>query len=117
MTMKNFLSETPVVYENKKINNLNEASELFWEFFVEYARKNDLSEEQIEEFKRLFKEVLLEKKLEYFIEKRISDLFEPIGQSIENSLNAFNPQEKKVNDSFTRIIYYNNKKHRISNER
>lgn len=113
-TKKYRLKHNPIFFSSERNEALNEAYKLFMEAFTDYADQNELTEEQIGNFKEQILSAYLEKKAAYLLEDKLMDFSDYLRKAISFALTKSFKEEEK--DNYTKLFYYNNKHHLVSHE-
>lgn len=109
---KQKFTNNPLYFSNSKTEALEEALRIFIEAFDEYARENELTEEQISSIKELIIDSYIEKRAFYFLENKLSNFNDYINKSFHFALKYLFENGNK--GAATNFLYYN-KKHRLIN--
>ncbi|GAB1397081.1 hypothetical protein MASR1M65_18600 [Saprospiraceae bacterium] len=111
---KHKFRHNPLYFSDEKTDSLDEAYNLFIETFMDYATQNNLTEEEIDNFKKQILSVYLEKKASYFFERKLVDFSDYLNKAISNALTkSFKDDDR---EDMTKLFYYNNKHRLISHE-
>ena len=104
--MKKYNFNNPFVRTSERTDALEEAYEIFIDIFIEYAEKNNLSEDEIIQFKDDIFKAYLTQKSTYLLEDKLGNISDYINfafkQSIEND------------DAIDTKIYYNRRSRLIT---
>lgn len=96
-----------VYASNERNEALNEAYNLFIETFLEYSERNNLSEEQILNFKEKIRDAYLYKRCSYLLDDKIQGFAEYLSNVLSFALtNSITKNEVKKDDEL-KLFYCN----------
>ncbi|NDI99285.1 hypothetical protein GWA97_09375 [Flavobacterium sp. LaA7.5] len=104
----------PSFFSNDRTEVLNTALESLMELIDEYAAKNNMSENEIIKIKKIIIENYLERKASLYIKNKVSNFNDYLSKSLDYAINR-GLKSNNIEEQ-TKIFYYKNKHHIISNE-
>lgn len=110
------LERNPIIFKNDKQERLEEAKKLFLSTLTEFAKMQNLSEDEYTLILKYINEAYLEKKASYLLQERINELSSQLDHALKFAL-AGSYKTDTLKDSFTKVFYYRNKRSSVSYER
>jgi len=110
------LKKNPIIFRNDKQVRLEEAKKLFLSTLTEFAKTQNLSEDEYELILKYLNEAYLEKRASYLLQEKLNDLSSQLDHALKFAL-AGSYKTESLKDNFTKVFYYRNKRSSISYER
>lgn len=104
----------PLSMRNERMQALEEAYNYFNKILEEYSMSKNLNDSDLEELKLLIKEAYLDKKLNYFLETKLSNFNDYLDFAMASALNQ---TTSKQDSSFSSLFYLRHTKQLLTNER
>jgi hypothetical protein len=104
----------PIVFNNHKIDALDEAYQNFSTVFEEYIQKNNLNPDDIRKIKKALLKAYNEKKMTYYLDNKIDNLTNHIDHTLEFALT--NLGQSKKNRELKNIFYLKHTMQLLTNE-
>lgn len=99
----------PLLLSSEKSEALEDAYELFVETFLEYAEKNNLTNEEIIEFQNEIKKAYLIQKSIYLLENKVNHFTDYLNSALCKTI-------KNDETDYVTKIYYKRNSHLVTNE-
>lgn len=113
-TEKTAFLANPIEFNTDRMNALEVAYDHFFEAIDEYSKKNELTEQQIETLRDFVKRVYVERKAGLLIEEKTNDFSNYLNKAFRFALTKSFKEDENV--TWTKVLYYNNKKSLIKHE-
>jgi hypothetical protein len=110
------IEKNPIIFQNDKQKRLEEAKKMFLASLIEFAKTQNLSEDDYKLILKYLEEAFVEKKATYMLEDKINDISNHLDHALKFALTgAF--KNETLKDNFTKVFYYRNKKSAFTYER
>ncbi len=105
--MKNYKTSTirfknPIGFKSPQLDALEEAYKIMVDAFDDFVSQNDLSNEQVEQFRLILSRVFLEKKASVFLGEKIGEISTNFSQALSDTVRQL-PNRK---NNFTQIFFH-----------
>lgn len=89
--MKNYKTsgirfKNPIGFKSPQLDALEEAYKIMVDAFEDFVSQNDLSNEQVEQFRLILSRVFLEKKASVFLEEKIGEISTNFNQTLSDTI-------------------------------